>query len=101
VDVTVTNAVERQRYEARIGGELAGFAEYVPGDEVVTFTHTQVVEEFEGRGVASTLVRAALEDVRSRERTVRAECPFVAGYLERHAADYGDLLSPAERDAGG
>ena len=89
----VTNEPERRRYEARIDGELAGIAEYRASDKIMTFIHTQVMSEFEGKGVASALVRAALDDVRGDGRKVRAVCPFVKGYIEKHADEYGDLLA--------
>jgi predicted GNAT family acetyltransferase len=46
------------RYEVRVGGRLAGFAEYraLPGHLV--FTHTVVLPEFEGRGVGGRLREA-------------------------------------------
>ena len=88
----VTNAPEQRRYEARIDGELAGIAEYRASDKITTFIHTQVMSEFEGKGVASALVRAALDDVRGDGRKVRAVCPFVKGYIEKHSDEYGDLL---------
>ena len=46
------------RYEARIGDELAGFAEYQLTDELVVFTHTEVRPAFEGAGVGSALAWA-------------------------------------------
>jgi predicted GNAT family acetyltransferase len=92
MDVDVTNAAQRRRYEARIDGELAAIADYIPTDELVAFTHTEVLAGFEGRGVASALVRAALDDVRAQQRSVLAVCPFVGAYVQRHADDYGDLL---------
>ena len=88
----VTDAAGKRRYEARIDGELAGIAEYRASDGLVTFVHTEVMPEFEGRGVASALVRAALDDVRAHGRRVRAVCPFVKGYIERHADEYSDLV---------
>ena len=92
VDLDVTDAPERRRYEARIDGELAGIAEYRAADGLVTFIHTEVMPEFQGRGVASALVRAALDDVRAHGGRVRAVCPFVAEFVQRHADEYGDLL---------
>jgi uncharacterized protein len=89
----VTNAPERRRYEARIDGELAGIAEYRASDHVVTFVHTEVMPAFGGKGVASGLVRAALDDVRAYGKKVRAVCPFVKGYVEKHPDEYGDLLA--------
>ena len=88
----VTDAAERQRYEARIDGELAGIAEYRSSDALVTFVHTEVMPEFAGKGVASGLVRAALDDVRAHGRRVHAVCPFVKRFVERHADEYADLL---------
>jgi predicted GNAT family acetyltransferase len=88
----VTNAPERRRYEARIDGELAGIAEYRASGTVVTFVHTEVMSEFEGKGVASGLVRAALDDVRAHGKKVRTVCPFVMRFAEKHSDEYGDLL---------
>jgi uncharacterized protein len=92
IAMDVADVPERRRYEARIDGELAGIAEYRASEHVVTFIHTQVMSEFEGKGVASGLVRVALDDVRAHGKKVRAVCPFVKGYLEKHSDEYGDLL---------
>jgi uncharacterized protein len=89
----VTNAPEHRRYEARIDGELAGIAEYRASDRIVTFVHTEVMSAFEGKGVGSALVRGALDDVRAQGKKVRAVCPFVKGYVEKHSDEYGDLLA--------
>jgi predicted GNAT family acetyltransferase len=89
----VTNAPEHRRYEARIDGELAGIAEYRASDRIVTFVHTEVMSAFEGKGVGSALVRGALDDVRTQGKKVRAVCPFVKGYMEKHSDEYGDLVA--------
>ncbi len=92
VDVTVTDAAEQHRYEGRVdGGELAAVAEYIRTAELVVFTHTEVLGGYEGRGIASELVRQALDDVRRQELKVLPLCPFVASYMGRHAEAYGDL----------
>ena len=92
MDVIVTNASERRRYEARVGDELAAVAEYIPTDEFLAFTHTEVLGAFEGQGVASTLVRGALDDVRAQHRTVLPVCPFATSFIRRHHDEYADLL---------
>jgi uncharacterized protein len=89
----VKDVPERRRYEALLDGELAGIAEYRASEQIVTFIHTQVMSEFEGKGVASTLVRAALDDVRAHGKKVRAVCPFVRGFVEKHSDEYGDLVA--------
>lgn len=89
--VDVTDAPDRHRYEARIDGELAGFAEYRRRDGVITFTHTDVDSAAQGSGVASALARASLDAAREAGDSVEPVCPFYAGWIERHP-DYQDLL---------
>ena len=57
---------------------------------MVVFTHTEVLPAHEGEGVGSTLVRHALDDVRSRGLKALAVCPFVLGWIRRHP-EYADL----------
>jgi predicted GNAT family acetyltransferase len=91
-DVEVTDNEAEKRYEARVGGELAGAAYYDSADDLIVFTHTEVDEAFEGHGVGSALARGALDDVRTDgRRKVIARCPFIKGWIDRHP-DYRDLL---------
>jgi predicted GNAT family acetyltransferase len=93
----VTNAPDRQRYEAYVGDVLAGFSQYRIEDGLVVFTHTEVAPEFEGEGIGSTLIRDALEDVRRQGRKVVPLCQFVAGYLEKHPDQYEGLVATETR----
>ncbi len=80
------------RFEAYVDGELAGFSAYALSDGVITFTHTEVDDAFEGHGVGSALARGALEAVRADGGLrVRPLCPFIRAWLDRHP-DYHDLL---------
>ena len=85
------------RYEARVDGELAGFAVFrMRGDRIV-FTHTEVDDRFEGQGVGSKLARYALDDVRDRgSLRVVPQCPFIRSWIEKHP-EYADLVSGEER----
>lgn len=92
-DVEVRPNPDENRYEAWLDGERAGFAEYQLGHGTIVFTHTEVDDRFEGRGVGSALARGALDDVRAAgERRVVALCPFIKGYIDKHP-DYQDLLA--------
>jgi uncharacterized protein len=84
MDGTVTNVPQEERYEARIGGELAGFAVYRERPGLIAFMHTEVEPRFEGRGVGSALVNDALADASARGLAVLPFCPFVNSYIERH-----------------
>jgi uncharacterized protein len=50
----------------------------------IVFTHTIVPKAIEGRGVASKLIKAALDSSRDRGLRVVPLCPFVKAYIERH-----------------
>lgn len=86
----VTDAPDRSRYEIREDGALLGFAAYRRSDGRIVFTHTEIEPGNEGKGVGSTLVRRALDDVRARELPVEARCPFVSGWMAKHP-EYLDL----------
>jgi predicted GNAT family acetyltransferase len=89
--VTVQDNAEQRRYEASTeSGVVAGFAEYRDRDGVRVFTHTEVDDAFEGQGIGSTLVRAALDDVRERGLEARVKCPFIRSWIENHP-EYADL----------
>ncbi|NEB37754.1 GNAT family N-acetyltransferase [Streptomyces sp. SID14515] len=91
--VEVSDAPGANRYEARVDGqsEPAGIAQYIRTSELVAFVHTEVDPAYEGRGVGSALVRAALDEARAANLRVLATCPFFAGWIARHP-DYQDLL---------
>jgi predicted GNAT family acetyltransferase len=72
-------------------GQLAGFAQYVKRAGRVIFTHTEIDDAFEGKGLGSRLARAVLDDARAHELRVVPLCPFIAAYLERHP-EYQDLV---------
>ncbi|MEJ7709072.1 MAG: GNAT family N-acetyltransferase [Pyrinomonadaceae bacterium] len=89
-DITIQHNEAGKRFETRVGGQLA-FVEYqMSGKTTIAFTHTEVPQGFEGRGIGSKLVHAALEHARGRSLKVVPLCPFVAAYVQRHA-EYQDL----------
>lgn len=89
---TVADNPSTHRFEITVDGEVAGFAEYERRDEVVEFTHTVIDDAYEGQGLGSTLVRAALDGARDDGLKVIATCPFVASYIQRHD-EYADLVA--------
>ena len=95
MSVTVTDVPERRRYEARIDGELAGFAAYLRKGNLVVFTHTEVDPEHEGQGVASALAREVLDDVRRRGLRALLRCPFLSEWASQHP-EYDDVLAHRE-----
>jgi uncharacterized protein len=96
--VELANDEPHHRYLASVQGQVAAFAAYIPRGELVVFTHTETDPSFEGQGVASQLVRWALDDVGARGLRVQAQCPFVHAYMARHADEYGELLTGTASD---
>ena len=80
----LTDVEADQRYEATIDGEVAGYIEYVIKYGRLALIHTEVLPEYEGRGVGGTLVRFAIDDARRRGLRVIPTCPFVRSYVESH-----------------
>ena len=87
----VTNNESAHRYELEVDGATA-FAAYRRQGDVVTFTHTEVPRQLEGKGVGSRLIAAALDDIRHQGLRILAQCAFVAAYVDRHP-DTQDLLA--------
>ena len=93
-DIAVRRNDGKHQYEAHLNGQRVGISRFRPSPGRITFTHTEVEPEFEGKGVGSTLAKRALDDVRARGEKVVAQCPFIKEYIERHPA-YADLLADA------
>ena len=85
------NDEARHRYVLETGSGMA-IAAYLRADDTITFTHTEVPPALQGGGIASRLVRFALDDVRARGFKVVPQCAFVAAYIARHPQDR-DLLA--------
>ena len=87
----VVNNKAHHRYELTVDGHLAA-TYYAISDGVITFIHTEVPPELGGKGVASRLIRGALDQVRADGLKVIPQCPFVKAFIEKNAS-YQDLLA--------
>lgn len=87
----VKNNESEQRYELETQGGTA-IAAYERRDGALIFTHTAVPKTLEGKGLASRLIKGALDDVRAQGLKIVPLCAFVAAYLDRHPEEQ-DLLA--------
>ncbi|MDN5004698.1 GNAT family N-acetyltransferase [Bradyrhizobium sp. GCM10027634] len=83
---TVRDNKDRSRFELDVGNELA-FANYRLTPSAVIITHTETPRALRGRGIASDLIKGALEIIRRDGKKVIAGCGFVVDYLDRHPED--------------
>lgn len=86
----VTNNEQQSRYETSVEGKTA-FAAYIREGDTITFTHTEVPPDLEGRGIAAALVKHALEEARAKKLGVVPACAYVAAYVRKHS-EYQDLV---------
>ncbi len=95
--VQVRDNPDESRYEITVGDTVAGHSRYVLHGQRADFVHTEIHDEFEGRGLASTLIGAALDDARRRGWQVVPYCQFVKAFIVKHE-EYRDLV-PADQRA--
>jgi predicted GNAT family acetyltransferase len=81
----------QSRFELDAAGGMA-FANYRLTPQAVIITHTETPRALRGRGIASELVKGALELIRADGHKVIAGCGFVADYLGNHP-EYADLVA--------
>lgn len=91
MDDAVRQNPARSRFELDAEGGTA-YAYYRLDGGIVAFHHTETPPHLQGRGIASRLVRGALEQVRVQGLKVIPRCSFVSAYLARHP-EFNDLLA--------
>jgi predicted GNAT family acetyltransferase len=92
MDLTVRKDAARSRYELLDDGAVVGFADYRVQDGSVVFHHTVIDRDRRGHGLGAVLVQAALDDVRTSDRTVVPVCWYVEQFIDTHSG-YADLLA--------
>ena len=89
-DVVVVDNPDASQFEAHVDGRVA-FVSYARRGDLIIFTHTEVPEELQGRGLGNVLARAVLDRARHERWKVVARCPFIAKYIARHP-EYQSLV---------
>lgn len=89
---TVTRQSDPDRFEISVDEGVAGSALFVDRDDRRIFFHTEVGEEFGGRGLGGTLVRQALDATHADGLTIVPVCPYVKHFLDKHD-DWADSVS--------
>jgi predicted GNAT family acetyltransferase len=81
--MSVTHNTALNRYEMKTDHGLAIAVYRQQGDRLI-FTHTEVPPADEGKGFASQLMKAALDDTHRRGLKIVPACSFVVAYVRRH-----------------
>jgi uncharacterized protein len=92
-----TVTAESDRFSISVEGQKVGFTEFADRDGQRVFTHTEVADDVEGRGLATILVDDALQATRDAGLRIVAVCPMVAGFVEKHQ-EFSDVVDPVDQD---
>ena len=94
--VSVRDNPRASRFELRVNRVLAGYVTYRDVRSGRAFDHTVIATEYHGMGLASQLIRSALDEARAAAREVLPFCPFVRSFIQQHPA-YVDLVGQPRR----
>jgi uncharacterized protein len=92
-----TVTAESDRFSISVEGQKVGFTEFADRNGQRIFTHTEVADDFEGRGLATILIDEALQATRDAGPRIVAVCPMVAGFVEKHQ-EFSDVVDPVDQD---
>jgi uncharacterized protein len=84
--IEVRNNEESRSYEATLDGRVVGLIVYERQGSRTIFRHTIVESEYRGRGIATELVRRALEDLIAQGFTLTNYCGFVDSFITANPA---------------
>ncbi len=87
----------RHRFELFIDGTEAGHVDYLPEDDTFALNHTEVLPEFGGHGIGTTLVIETLKQVRDLGGQVLPYCPFIPRVILDNP-EFIDLVPPEARE---
>jgi hypothetical protein len=91
VDIVVRDNPESQTYDAILGDEIVGTLLYELEGPRLVLTHTAVQNRYQHRGIATKLIAAALDDIRTKGKKVTILCPIVKVFIDNHP-QYADLV---------
>lgn len=89
----IKHDAENQEFTAAEDGHPAELAYSLPARGFIDFTHTYVDEALRGRGLGDELARAGLAYARQEHLKVKTSCSFMKAFVQRHRAEYVDLLA--------
>lgn len=91
-DVKIFDKTAARRWEVWVSDELAGLLDYRAEDDRVAFVHAEIYPRFEGRGLATEMVKMALDAVIADGKQIVPRCPFVADFIDDNP-DYAEHVA--------
>ncbi|MGO4804803.1 GNAT family N-acetyltransferase [Arthrobacter sp. 2MCAF15] len=93
---TIRNNPERGRFELLDADTVIGKAAYVDdaGSAQRIFYHTEINEEYGGRGLAGVLAAQALDETVAAGLSIVPVCPYIKKYLTKHRGYAASVVAP-------
>jgi predicted GNAT family acetyltransferase len=84
MEIKQTNDTKRGYFEAVEDGKQAGKMTYTwAGDSKFIIDHTEVAEDFNGKGVGKKLLMATVEYARNNNLTIIPLCPYAKSVFDK------------------
>lgn len=80
---TITNNEKDKRFEIHEDGFVA-FEQYELFDGGISYLHTEVPKELEGKGIASAIAKYILDYAEENNLKVKPYCPYIKAYIDKH-----------------
>jgi predicted GNAT family acetyltransferase len=88
---------QSDKFTVAVEASPVGLAAYAERDGQRVFFHTEVDDDFAGRGLATILIGEALAVTRADGLRIVAVCPMVAAYVKKHH-EFDDIVDRPTRE---
>ena len=79
-------------FDVYYDGEKAGFMEFKRKEGILEILHTEVAEEFGGKGLGMELVKTAVEFAKKNNLKIHALCSYAKKMIEK-TPEFKDILT--------
>jgi uncharacterized protein len=92
-----TVRAEDGKYTIAVEGKTVGLAEFADRGDQRVFYHTEIDPDYGGRGLATILVKEALDAARDNGKRIVPVCSMVGTVLKKHP-EFDDITDPVTAD---
>ena len=85
MEYTVIDNKKDNRFEIHQDGFMA-FEDYALFEGGISYLHTEVPKELEGKGIAGFLAKNILDYAIENNLKVKPYCPYIKSYIDKHEA---------------
>ncbi len=72
--------------------KIVGVCELIPKEDIFVIEHTEVSPEYKGMGIAKKLVDKVAEEMRIRDKKLKASCSYAQKLFDK-SDEYNDVVA--------